>query len=63
MSKVHDEFCTGSTPCTCPESATAIDGRSPTMREHLCARDLHVRPGPVEECCEALWLDEGVDTS
>jgi hypothetical protein len=37
-----------------------IDGREPKAIEHLCARDLNVHDGPVEDCCADLWRDEGV---
>lgn len=34
-----------------------IDGREPRMLEHLCAKDLTVKDGPVEDCCIDEWRD------
>lgn len=56
--KVHDAFCK-EVDCSCPERGEAIDGTLPSMREHLCIRDLTVKDGPVEDCCVAEWMDEG----
>lgn len=67
MAKVHDKWCPSQfctkvdcTECTCPDQSEVPDGRNPAGIEHLCARDLTVQDGPVEECCIAEWIDEGV---
>lgn len=57
--QVHDEFCVGG-GCGCPLRSEVPDGRDPKGIEHLCARDLMVRDGPVEECCIEEWMAEEV---
>lgn len=34
-----------------------LDGREPKAIEHLCAKDLQVHDGPVEDCCVNEWRD------
>lgn len=65
MAQVHDEWCLAQfyappNPCSCPEESQVPDGRDPAAIEHLCARDLSVQDGPVEDCCIGMWRDEGV---
>jgi hypothetical protein len=44
--------------CECRRIARGLE---PKAIEHLCARDLLIQPGAVEDCCINEWRDHGCE--